>query len=336
MIYQHHHYMPLISHFDVCNGDADGLCAIVQWRLHQPQAARLVTGLKRDIELLQHVQAQPGDEVLVCDVSMRRNRPALLRLLAQGVHVRYFDHHEPGEAVDHPLLDAHVNTASDVCTSLLVNRYLAGLYSAWALVGVYGDNLTAAADALAVGTGLSVEDRQRLQRLGESINYNAYGDSVRDVHLAPERLYEILIRYRNPLDLVQNEPIALELDALRQDDLARAAALKPYWQDARGRAYLLSDEPWCRRVVGVLANMLAASRPQCAHAILQPSSAGSLRVSVRAPLDSLGGAATLCRQFGGDGRAGAAGIDHLPASDMDRFIAAFSVARWAEPSAIHP
>jgi hypothetical protein len=32
--------------------------------------------------------------------------------------------------------------------------------------------------------------------------------------------------------------------------------------------------------------------------------------------------------FGGDGRAGAAGIDHLPADQMERFVAAFSSARW--------
>ena len=42
---------------DVCNGDADGLCAVLQWRLHTPAAATLVTGLKRDIALLERVQA---------------------------------------------------------------------------------------------------------------------------------------------------------------------------------------------------------------------------------------------------------------------------------------
>jgi len=328
--------MSLTSHIDVCNGDADGLCAVVQWRLHQPMAAKLVTGLKREIELLQHVQAQPGDKVLVCDVSMRRNRPALQRLLDGGVHVRYFDHHEPGEALVHPLLDVHISTASDVCTSLLVDRFLGGAYRAWAVVGAYGDNLMPVAQALAVGMGIGVADRQRLRALGESINYNAYGDSEQDVHMAPAQLYEVLIRHRDPLDLVRSEPIVQELDALRQDDLARATALKPQWEGANGWAYVLPDAPWCRRVVGVLANALAVGEPQRAHAILQPAGAGDMRVSVRAPLISQGGAAALCRQFGGDGRAGAAGIDHLPVTDVDRFMAAFSVARWGEPDAIKP
>ena len=326
--------MPLTNQIDVCNGDADGLCAVVQWRLRQPAAARLVTGLKRDIELLARVQAEPGDQVLVCDISMRRNRPALLGLLDKGVQVRYFDHHEPGEAVVHPLLQAHVNTARDVCTSLLVNRFLGAAHQAWALVGAYGDNLTPVAHALAVSMGLGLEDRQRLQTLGESINYNAYGDREQDVHTPPERLFEILIRYPDPLDLINSEPLAQELDALRQGDLAQARALKPQWENATGRAYLLPDAPWCRRVVGVLANALAASQPQQAHAILQPAGMGTLRVSVRAPLRASGGAAALCRHFGGDGRAGAAGIDHLPAGDVDRFLAAFSGARWGEPGAV--
>ena len=49
--------------FDVCNGDADGLCAVVQWRLHDPAPATLVTGLKREIALLERVPAGDGERV---------------------------------------------------------------------------------------------------------------------------------------------------------------------------------------------------------------------------------------------------------------------------------
>jgi hypothetical protein len=68
-------------HIDVCHGDADGLCAVLQWRLHAHTTARLITGLKREIELLQRVQAVRGDDVLVCDISIRRNHKALVALL---------------------------------------------------------------------------------------------------------------------------------------------------------------------------------------------------------------------------------------------------------------
>lgn len=83
----------MAAFIDVYNGDVDGLCAVVQWRLHAAQPACLVTGLKRDIGLLEQVQAGLGDEVLVCDLSMQRNPPALQRLLADGARVGYFDHH---------------------------------------------------------------------------------------------------------------------------------------------------------------------------------------------------------------------------------------------------
>ncbi|RUM38930.1 MAG: acetyltransferase, partial [Desulfobulbus sp.] len=40
--------------YDVFNGDADGICALHQLRLHDPRPdAHLVTGVKRDICLLE-------------------------------------------------------------------------------------------------------------------------------------------------------------------------------------------------------------------------------------------------------------------------------------------
>jgi hypothetical protein len=105
--------------FDVCNGDADGLCSVVQWRLFEPRVACLVIGLKRDIALLERVRAVGGDEVLVCDLSMPRNLSALTQLLDAGVAVRYFDHHKVDRIPAQPLLNGHIDTASDTCTSRL-------------------------------------------------------------------------------------------------------------------------------------------------------------------------------------------------------------------------
>ena len=40
--------------------------------------------------------------------------------------------------------------------------------------------------------------------------------------------------------------------------------------------------------------------------------------------------AALCRQFeSGGGRKAAAGINHLPEADYERFVAAFAAAGWA-------
>ena len=84
------------DNFDVFNGDADGICALHQFRLAYPVRAELVSGVKRDIKLLEKVQARSGDRVSVFNISMAANRPSLPNLLNLGVHVIYFDHHLVG------------------------------------------------------------------------------------------------------------------------------------------------------------------------------------------------------------------------------------------------
>jgi hypothetical protein len=317
-----------VRRFDVCNGDADGLCALVQWRLESPAEAVLVTGLKREIALLERVPAEAGDEVLVCDISLQRNLPALQRLLAAGARVRYFDHHVADAVPEHPGLQALIDTRPTVCTSLLVDRALQGRQRAWALVGAYGDNLASVADALAEAAGFSAAQRGQLRALGEAINYNAYGEQPEDVHVAPAELYRILLRYRDPLQLIAQEPIAAELQALREADLRRARAVAPHWQGEGGTVLLLPDAPWSRRAAGSFANELAGREPGRAHAVLVADARGGYRASIRAPLQSPAGAHGLCACFGGAGRAGAAGIDHLPAGELPAFVQAFSACRW--------
>lgn len=316
------------QHFDVCNGDADGLCSVLQWRLHAPAPATLVTGLKREIALLERVQAIPGDEVLVCDLSMQRNREALLRVLEQGARVRYFDHHTAASVPVRPNLEAHIELGSEICTSLLIDRHLHGAHRAWALVGAYGDNLTRVADRLAETQGLQGPQRARLRLLGEAINYNAYGEDEHDVRIAPARLYALMHRYHEPLEFIEREPIAQELDALRRADLHQAGSVAPHWQGEHASVVLLPDAAWSRRVIGSLANELARSEPARGHAVLTPTRTGDYVASVRAPLAAPGGANELCRRFGGAGRAGAAGVDHLPPGELGRFIEALAATRW--------
>lgn len=317
-----------MQRFDVCNGDADGLCATVQWRWFEPAQAMLVTGLKREITLLGRVQARAGDEVNVFDLSMQRNQAALHALLARGVRIRYVDHHATGVVPAHPLLQSHVDLGRDVCTSLLVDRLTGGASRGWALVGAYGDNLAAVADALAVASGLDATTRAALRRMGEAINYNAYGDSELDVLLAPQHLYRRMQAYRNPLDMLAAEPLIDDLDAQRRADLQQAASLQPLWQGPQARVLCLPDAPWARRVIGVLANELANAQPDTAHAVLRQQADGSYSASVRAPLSKPSGAEAVCQAFGGNGRARAGGIDALPADLLPRFIDTFAAAPW--------
>src|SRR5687767_364161 len=115
-----------MTRYFVFNGDADGLCALQQLRLGEPGDVTLVTGVKRDIALLERVQASTGDECTVLDVSLDVNRAGLMRLLDAGVTVRYFDHHHAGEVPQTTKLEAHLDPSPTACTSLLVDRYLAG------------------------------------------------------------------------------------------------------------------------------------------------------------------------------------------------------------------
>lgn len=315
---------------DVCNGDADGLCAAVQWHLHDPSPATLLTGLKHDIALLAKVQAQAGDEVNVFDLSMQRNGADLLRLLRAGVRVRYFDHHAVEHIPHQPLLDAHIDCASDVCTSLLVDRHLGGAFRAWALVGAYGDNLSVTAERLSRGADFDDGDRALLRRLGEAINYNAYGDDERDVLIAPRRLYDVMARHPDPRDMLAHEAIVDRIDAVRRQDLDQAFMVPPLYREPLASVHLLPDAPWSRRVLGCFANELANAEPERAHTVLKPLAHGYV-VSVRAPLASPWGAHELCRAFGGGGRARAAGIDGLAPDELARFVEAFSKKRWDAP-----
>jgi len=313
--------------WDVANGDADGLCALHQLRLAEPLAATLVTGAKRDIELLSRVEAGRGDRVTVLDVSLDRNRTALVRLLERGAKVLWFDHHHAGDVPAHPLLEAHIDAAPAVCTSAIVDRWLGGRFRAWAVAAAFGDNLPETATVLATPLGLDAARLDALRELGETINYNAYGESEADLLVAPAELYRRMSGYADPFEFLEKEALLREIGERRRADLAQALALAPYAEDARHAVYLLPDAPWSRRVGGAFANHLALAHPGRAHAVIGPHGSEAFWVSLRAPRRSPSGASALARQFAtGGGREAAAGIDELPRSQFEEFLRRFERA----------
>jgi hypothetical protein len=312
---------------DVFNGDADGICSLVQLRLAEPRSAVLVTGVKRDIDLLRLVSAGQGDRVTVLDVAMEKNRTDLERLLMAGAEVFYADHHHPGDApLEHSHLHALINTAPEVCTSLLVNGYLKGAHAAWAVVGAFGDNLAGSAKAAAATIGLDPQRLQLAETLGTLINYNGYGPAVEDLHFPPETLFRRVSAFASPFDFIASDRETFgQLEAGYADDMARASSLVPVQASAESAVFLLPDEPWARRVSGVFSNDLVNLHPSRAHAVLTEIDGGDFLVSVRAPLSNRTGADDICRQFPtGGGRKAAAGINRLPHGEMDRFVRVFS------------
>ncbi|MBK1621384.1 acetyltransferase [Lamprobacter modestohalophilus] len=318
-----------MTRYDVFNGDADGLCALQQLHLSEPEAehAILITGTKREIALLQQVPAEAGDQITVLDVSLDKNRGALMELLERGVSVRYVDHHYPGEIPEHPNLQTHIDTTADRGTSLLVDDLLEGRQRAWAVVGTFGDNFDAAAIRAAAPLGLQQDALKRLRELGILLNYNGYGATVADLHFPPEALFARLRPYADPLEFVRCDQAFEALRTGYADDMARARAMSPEHQNATHLLMVLPAAPWARRVGGVFANELAQQAPSRAHALLTQLEQGGFVVSVRAPIDRPDGADALCRQFEtGGGRKAAAGINQLSDSDYPRFVEAFLAA----------
>lgn len=315
----------MTDYYDVFNGDADGILSLVQLRLAKPQeSAALITGRKRDIELLDRVHTGKGDQVTVLDISMRSNAEHLRRILASDAHVFYVDHHNPGDIPDHPNLNAVIDTSAEMCTAMLIDEALDGDFRAWAVTAAFGDNFPALACRKAEGFDFPLE---QLQELGILINYNGYGATVEDLHFHPANLYRHLVKYETPMDfLVEGQEI---FDTLRDgyaSDMAGAKDGKIISQTDHGLVIALPDAASSRRVSGVYGNDLAQTYPDRAHAILTHKDGGFV-VSVRAPKSRREGADTLCLQFEtGGGRSAAAGINHLPEADVGRFVDAFHAA----------
>ena len=315
-----------MTYHDVFNGDADGICALQQLRLQQPREALRISGLKRDIDLLQQVDAGVGDEVTVLDVSLDKNRDALRALLDKGVRVFYADHHFSGDIPEHELLDCHIDTAADTCTSLIVNALLQSAQWRWAVVGAFGDNFDAAACSLGAAGGLGETDLEQLQQLGICLNYNGYGFEIDDLLYHPADLFALVHPYADPLDFIAGESGYADLLAQYRDDMGRAIGARAETESAHGAVFLLPNDGWAKRIVGVMGNDLAKQFADRAHALLVDMGDGHYRVSVRAPYNRKQGADDLCRQFsGGGGRKAAAGINALAQDELQRFIDLFNL-----------
>ncbi len=313
-----------MTHYDVFNGDADGICALHQLRLADPKSSQLITGVKRDIDLLKQVDAANADSVTVLDVSFDKNRAALLPLLDANVPVAYFDHHFAGDIPDHEKLNTHIDTDANTCTGLIVNAHLNGAYLAWAVTAAFGDNLFQSAATAAEPLNLNKEQLNQLKTLGTLLNYNGYGSSLEDLFFPPAELYKRISPYENPMDFISNDDAYVTLAQGYESDMQKAQSTKPMDADDKTALFIFPEQAFARRVSGVYANDLAQQNPDRAHAMLSSLPGDGYLVSVRAPLNNKTGADELCRQFDtGGGRKAAAGINFLPKAGLDDFNAAF-------------
>ncbi len=311
-----------MAHYDIFNGDADGICSLIQLRLAAPKDSTVITGVKRDIKLLAKANLTDGDSATVLDISMEKNADALRAALGAGASVFYADHHRSGDIPDHPGLEAHINTAPTTCTGLIVDYYLNGQYREWAIVAAYGDNIIQVADEYCAQLGLSPEQQNQLLKLGTAMNYNGYGSTEQDLYYTPEALYRVACQYETPFDFIANENEVYEtLTQGYDEDMAKGLSITPDQVTESAAMVTLPDERWARRVSGVLGNELANQHPSRAHAILTevPGKVDHFQISIRAPKSNPSGADVIATQFGGGGRKNAAGINEIAKTDLASF-----------------
>lgn len=309
--------------YDVFNGDADGICALIQLRLAVPTESTLITGVKRDISLAQQVPVGERSQVNILDVSLDKNRAAVDALLSAGCSVFYVDHHFPGDELpDAPNFTALIDTQPTTCTSLLVDQYLDGRFHNWAITAAFGDNLNAIGEELAAKAGLSSAQTEALKTLGVCINYNGYGATLGDLHFHPAELYRVLVTFADPLEMIESQPTAWQrLREGYEADMAKGLSAPVLAEAPTSLVVKLPDAAWARRVSGVLGNELANRNPDKACAIVTEKADNALLVSVRAPLNNRTGADEVVRQFPtGGGRKAAAGINALPGEQLDQFL----------------
>lgn len=314
-------------YIDVFNGDADGIFSLIQLRKMNPvlpEQQLLVTGVKRDISLLKRINKLDvtNANITVLDVSFDKNSKELETLLSYVDSVFYCDHHQARTLFQHERLTCLIDTAPTVCTALLVNAHLNNAQPLWAITAAYGDGLDKSASQLADQFGVSDEKKLQLKQLGELVNYNGYGASVDDLHYRPEALYQELMKYDDPFEVVSDRtsPFAL-LKAGYESDLASARETKPLINSAIVTAVQLPTASWAARISGSYGNILAAESPDKAVVIASSNADSTLTISLRAPKNKPYGAADICSQFDtGGGREGAAGINALGRDRLADFL----------------
>ncbi|WP_163131619.1 DHH family phosphoesterase [Agarivorans sp. Alg241-V36] len=311
-----------MRHIDIFNGDADGIISLIQLRLVEPQDSILLTGVKRENQLMNDFQFQPNDQVTVLDISMEKNQEGLLRALELGATVHYVDHHRPGEIPKHPNLLADINTDADVCTALLIDQKLKGKHHHWAIAGAYGDNLIAKADALCRQAQLSEQQSDQLKELGTLINYNGYGATLADLHYDPAILFKLLLEYTSPFEVIADSQSAYhQLKGAYQEDMYLANSIKPHYLSSSVKVTILPNTAWARRISGVFGNQQANLHPSLAHLVVTETAKDTALVSLRAPLNNKQGAGNICSQYHtGGGREAAAGINQFNIELLNQLI----------------
>lgn len=308
--------------YDLFNGDADGLCSLHQYRLKYPTESTIISGVKRDVQLMRHVTQCVDSYITVFDVSHLSNASHVEPVLSNGNRITWFDHHTPGEYRPSVMLRMNVDTCPTTCTSLLVDAHINGEHRDWALVGMYGDNLDSEIENH--NTGFDDQQLEILKRLGMTLNYNGYGVDESDLTIHPVEVYQDMKHYTCPFEYHDNSPSFAKIHEQMQIDKQALEQSQIVHDSSTGKIILLPDSKSSARYSGVYSNQLVNDNPDQAFVVLTTLDQETYRVSIRAPKATPYGASKLAGQFDtGGGREKAAGINQLNNHQLSDLIEKF-------------
>ena len=292
-----------MTNYDVFNGDTDGIFARHQLRLALPLDTVNISGVKRDVNLLRHVEASEGDLVTVLDISHAKNRKDVLRILASGAEVKYFDHHDPSEFIDHPNITYHIDTDPHMTTGRIVDSFVKGKNHVWAIATAFGDNHIDLAMTQARLQNLEEAQITLLKQIGLVVNYNSYGQKVEDLFFPPEEIVKAVDACGTDVfSFLEQGNIFSTLLENFNSDMSLASGQEPYSIKNKCVFYTFLNEDWAHRVMGAFSNHLVSSNKDMACALAVLNSDGTYRVSVRSSLNNPYGAGDFCKRFKGGGR----------------------------------
>lgn len=303
----------------IFNGDADGIIATRIFARIDDRKGRFITGVKRDISLLNQIAHLKHLSICVFDISIEKNLEALEKLLENNCLIKWFDHHISNDIPIHKNFQPVINTDANVNTTWLVSNHQT-TFTTWTVAGLFGDNMVETAFKIGKKIGLNSKQIALLKEFGELLNYNAYGEKVADLFFPPVEILKRSYDFADIFDFIDQTEFYKILFEGRAKDLRKAGAAEVI---AEG-VIRFPDEAWAKRVVGDYANGLSKIEPDLAHAVLVENKASDFVVSVRCAMNEEKNVAAFCGQFPtGGGRMKAGGINKLPQEELGAFVSAF-------------
>ena len=310
-----------MKYYDFFNGDADGIISLHQFRLQFPRKSELFTGVKRDVKLLRHVVDIKNATFTVFDISLLSNSDYIKGILQNNNKVSWFDHHE-GDTDLGDNFSIRVDADPNCCTNILVDKYIDGLHRPWTICGAYGDNLHEQAEKL--NPCFNKTKMLELKEIGETLNYNGYGNEESDLTVHPKDVYLDIQKYRSPFQYKKMSEIYNKINTQMKLDEAELNSSEILHTSETGKIILLPDTKASIRYSGIYSNKQTTDNPSKAFAILTNINEDAYRISIRSPKSNPVGASKLALSFPtGGGREKAAGINELPKKELKNFIEKF-------------